>query len=228
MVPRIHHLPGTWPPGCAGSEGAGRSLARGPARVARVVPGPRRATGVPRCASRPQGPGWAGRGGSTYAGAVASRGVGRARHGAWAGPVWAAVALGIAVVLLAPPTVAAAGGSARVTVRFVYASSQGRGVDPKLADLARYFHRFPMYTRFEAAGSHRLDLAERQAGTVTLPGGRKLVLTYRGTSKGFVKLRFELGDMKMNVRLRSGGVFFHSGVPHRKGRLLLAISATAR
>jgi hypothetical protein len=113
-----------------------------------------------------------------------------------------------------------------VEVRKIYATSEKEYVDPKLGDLAQHFNRFGMFTSFELKGSETLNFSsEGQERTLSLPGGKTLKLIYRGTSKGFIKLRFELADLQMNVRIHEGGLFFHSGVQHDKGRVVLAIKA---
>jgi hypothetical protein len=115
--------------------------------------------------------------------------------------------------------------SVAIELRMIEATTDGNAIDPKLADLEPYFNRFGPFTSFKALDTKSLTLAEGRVGKVALPDGSTLELTYRGKSKGYVKLRFELGDMKMNVRIHEGGFFFHSGVKHGKGRVVLAIKA---
>ncbi len=136
----------------------------------------------------------------------------------------------VSVWSLAPPRALAAGGAAaQLDVRLIYATKGKPYVDPALRDLARYFGRFGGFNSFKAAGRSRLTVRLNQTARVNLPGGRVLKLTYRGTKGGFVHVSFELPSMKMLVRIRDGGLFFHMGVRHKQGRVVIAIRArTAR
>lgn len=113
----------------------------------------------------------------------------------------------------------------KVTVRMIHATSQPESVHPDLKDLAGYFQRFGTFKSFQPAGVQEMTLKLDETGSVSLPSGHKLELQFRGTSKEFVKLRFSLADMSMNIRIHDGGIFFHSGVAHKGGRIILAIRA---
>lgn len=113
-----------------------------------------------------------------------------------------------------------------VDVRKIYATRTGDTVDPKLSDLKKHFARFGPFKSFQALGESSLKFAEKgDTQTVKLDSGDTLTLIYRGQSKGYIKLRFKLGQMQMNVRLKDGGLFFHTGVPWKEGQLVLAIEA---
>jgi len=115
---------------------------------------------------------------------------------------------------------------ARVEVRVIYATKGKKYIHPKLKDLESYFGRFGAFTSFEPVQQKTLSLKLSQTGAVTLPTGQKLNLIFRGVSKDYVKLRFKLSDMEMNIRIHDGGLFFHSGVPFRDGRLVISIRAS--
>jgi len=114
---------------------------------------------------------------------------------------------------------------ADVQVHIIYAKKAQTKpkVDPKLKGLKRYFNRFPGYNWFELKKVKTLSVPLGDTVGLQVPGKRLLKLKYRGVSKGFVKLRFELGDMHMNVRVHNGGVFFHSGFNFENGRIILAV-----
>ena len=114
---------------------------------------------------------------------------------------------------------------ADVEVHVIYAKKAQTKpkVDPKLKGLKRYFNRFPGYNWYQLVKVKTLSVPLGDTVGLQVPGKRLLKLKYRGVSKGFVKLRFELGDMHMNVRVHNGGVFFHSGFNFENGRIILAI-----
>ncbi|NUN16093.1 MAG: hypothetical protein HUU55_20905 [Myxococcales bacterium] len=113
----------------------------------------------------------------------------------------------------------------KVTVRMIQAAAQPESIHPDLKDLAGYFQRFGTFKSFQPAGVKEITLKLDETGSMVLPSGDKLELQYRGTSKEFVKLRFSLADMSMNIRIHDGGIFFHSGVAYKGGRIILAIRA---
>ena len=129
------------------------------------------------------------------------------------------------VALGAPP--AEADDHARIDVRVIHATKGQPNVHPGLRDLAQHFKRFAGYTRFDLASRQSMDLSLEETGSMRLPNGKTLKLIYRGTSKKYVKLRFILGDLQMNIRVYEGGVFFHGGTQYGGGSLILAIKATS-
>ena len=98
-------------------------------------------------------------------------------------------------------------------------------VDPALEGFKKTFSRFPGFNQFAQKKVEQKNLKLGEALTVQAPGEKTATVTYRGVSKGFVKLRFKLGDLEMNVRVHNGGVFFHGGYEHDGGRIVLAVRA---
>ena len=98
-------------------------------------------------------------------------------------------------------------------------------IAPELAPLAKTFKRFPGFNQFSLVKNDLMKLKLGEKGVLEAPGGKNVEITYRGVSKGFVKLRFKLGELEMNVRVHNGGVFFHGGFKHENGRLIVAITA---
>lgn len=140
------------------------------------------------------------------------------------------MALAAAVVLLLTVAVAQparADGRARLDVRIIHATKGDPYVHPSLQDLAQHFRRFGGYERFTLLGRQSMELAMEQTGTMALPNGKSLQLIYRGTSKEYVKLRFIMGDLQMNIRVHEGGVFFHGGTQYGGGALVIAVKATS-
>ena len=115
-------------------------------------------------------------------------------------------------------------GNARVEVRLIHATlADTPQVHPRLKDLQTYFKRFPGYNQFTLLKSAASEIDVGKTVTLETPNGKPLVVRYRGFSKGFVKLRFKLADMEMNVRVHDGGVFFHAGYAHEGGRMIVAV-----
>ena len=98
-------------------------------------------------------------------------------------------------------------------------------VDPALDGFKKTFARFPGFNQFSQKKVEQKNLKLGESLAVAAPGGKTATVTYRGVSKGFVKLRFKLGDLEMNVRVHNGGVFFHGGYEHDGGRIVLAVRA---
>lgn len=142
-----------------------------------------------------------------------------------------ALALATAVLILlavvAAPQPARADGTARLDVRIIHATKGDPYVHPSLQDLAQHFRRFGGYDRFTLVGRQSMSLGMEQTGSMSLPNGKSLQLIYRGTSKEYVKLRFIMGDLQMNIRVHEGGVFFHGGTQFGGGALIIAVKATS-
>ena len=98
-------------------------------------------------------------------------------------------------------------------------------IAPELESMASTFKRFPGFNQFKLVKSENMTLGLGEKGTVEAPRGKTIEVTYRGVSKGFVKLRFKLGKLEMNVRVHNGGTFFHGGFANKSGRLIVAIKA---
>ncbi len=136
---------------------------------------------------------------------------------------WTSLLLAGFFAVLAPSAASAEG---LIDVRLIFAEkSTTPSVDAPLRDLTKTFARFPGYTKFSLIKQKELRLGKGKSQTVSAPNDKTVQVTYRGMSKGFVKLRFKLGELEMNVRVHNGGVFFHGGFNYKKGRVIVAIRA---
>lgn len=142
--------------------------------------------------------------------------------------VAAAVVAVVVLAITAAPRPVQADDRARLDVRIIHATKGEPYVHPSLQDLAQHFKRFGGYERFTMLGRQSMELAIEQTGSMPMPNGKTLQLIYRGTSKEYVKLRFVMGDLQMNIRVHEGGVFFHGGTQHAGGALIIAVKASSR
>lgn len=133
----------------------------------------------------------------------------------------------VVVALIAAPGPVQADDKARLDVRIIHATRGEPYVHPSLQDLAQHFKRFGGYDRFTMVGRQNMELVMEQTGSMQMPNGKKVELIYRGTSKDYVKLRFVMGDLQMNIRVHEGGVFFHGGTQFGGGALIIAVKATS-
>lgn len=148
------------------------------------------------------------------------------RRGSPARPlVRLALAAVVAVLAALGPQSAKAEESAKIDVRVIHATPGKAHIDPKLKDISKHFKRFAGFQRFDLVKRESMSLGMKETGTATMPNGKKLKLTYRGTSKKYVKLRLILGDLQMNIRVYQGGVFFHGGSRYKGGSLIVAVKA---
>jgi hypothetical protein len=138
---------------------------------------------------------------------------------------WLSAAIALLLVLVLAAPVAADGGPARIEVRVIHATKGQPFVHPSLSDLGAHFKRFGGYNNFTLLDRRSMTLSLEETGAMPLPNGKTLKLIYRGTSKKYVKMRFILGDLQMNIRVFEGGVFFHGGTQYGNGALVLAVSA---
>jgi hypothetical protein len=119
--------------------------------------------------------------------------------------------------------------SATFSVTMIKASSSGAGVDRELLRFNRYFEsRFKRFRRFQHIGLKKAIGAKGKAQRIDIPGTGVLTLTNEGMTKGFTKVRLELGGLRTVVSVRDGGLFFQAGRSLGDGVLLLAIEVKAR
>lgn len=133
----------------------------------------------------------------------------------------------VVLAVIAVPGPVRADDKARLDVRIIHATRGEPYVHPSLQDLAQHFKRFGGYDRFTMVGRQSMELAMEQTGSMQMPNGKKVELIYRGTSKDYVKIRFIMGDLQMNIRVHEGGVFFHGGTQFGGGALIIAVKATS-
>ena len=135
---------------------------------------------------------------------------------------------GLVLGLLVMGWPALASAESHIEIKLIKATtSEKPSVAEELKELARTFKRFPGFNTFALAAEDKMSLKLGEVASMDAPGGKKIQVTYRGVSKGFVKLRFKLGELEMNVRVHNGGVFFHGGYKHDDGRLIVSVRATS-
>ena len=138
--------------------------------------------------------------------------------------VYQVAGLVLGLLVLGWPAMASA--ESHIELQLIKATTAEKpSIAPELKELSKTFKRFPGFNSFSLAGQDKMKLKLGETAEMDAPGGKKIQVTYRGVSKGFVKLRFKLGELEMNVRVHNGGVFFHGGYKHEGGRLIVAVRA---
>jgi hypothetical protein len=113
-----------------------------------------------------------------------------------------------------------------LTVTVVHAHNKKPGVDPKLKALSPYLQKsFASFTGFAQVGVHAATVPVDGEASFKLPDGKTLTLSFKGASKGFIKVYLELDGLKTTVDVRDGGLFFQAGRVYQDGILVLAIGA---
>lgn len=126
-----------------------------------------------------------------------------------------------------------AGAAVRCDVQVILASAGGGSspyMDPALRPIAGYLKKSfgARYSSFRQLSRQGLHLDIRQRGTIELPNGRTLALTFKGVKDGFVRLFMELPHLRTTVKIRDGGLFFQAGQSFQGGILILSIRAHLR
>ena len=147
--------------------------------------------------------------------------------------IFKAALLASVCLVLGDLGVSRAAGPAKQSVSFsvtmIKASRSGAGVDRELRRFSRYFEsRFKRFHSFKHLGVKRAVGANGKAQRIDIPGAGVLTLTNEGITKGFTKVRLELGGLRTVVSVRDGGLFFQAGRSLGDGVLLLAIEVKAR
>lgn len=130
---------------------------------------------------------------------------------------------------LPPP--AAGADAVRLGVDVIYASDEGQQIDPSLAHVERQLRTF-RYSSFHRLGTHQLVRLVGQQGTISLPGGRTLLLAPQGISGGSVVLLLSIqgggrAPFNTELKLANGGTILVGGPGHEAGVLILAVTATS-
>lgn len=132
--------------------------------------------------------------------------------------------IGIVAALLLAEGVARA--DSNIQVQLIQAEKGDEAfVAPELKGLSKTFKRFNGFNRFSLVDDQTVNLKLGENKDITAPGGKTVSVSYRGISKGFIKLRFKLGELEMNVRVHNGGIFFHGGYSTENARIIVAIRA---
>ncbi|MBH25266.1 MAG: hypothetical protein CMH57_12605 [Myxococcales bacterium] len=120
-----------------------------------------------------------------------------------------------------------------VQIRTIYATTDAKGVDPKLSDLkGKLVGAFETYGTFKELASHQTTLNTGGSYEFSIPGGNRLVVSHKGpegkdakTNTQLIKLGLGVTDkFKSDVRVSRGTTLFQAGLPHGSGILILAIT----
>ena len=136
------------------------------------------------------------------------------------------VALGVLLGLLplsgwtAPPV--------SIEVKTVLAASGDSYLDPQLSEMAAELQGLFRYTSYRLLGKNRLTLQPRQTGSVTLPGNRRLQITYQGVDNQRVELLLKMfknrsSVFETSIRLKNRSSIIVGGPRYEKGYLLFSL-----
>jgi len=127
------------------------------------------------------------------------------------------------------PNRAEKAGGLRCDIQVIHATRGKPFVDEALRPLRRYLKNSfgSRYQRFKQLEKRSLTLSQRERGSLELPNGTKLLLTYLGVEESLLRLVMEVGGLKTTVKVHDGGLFFQAGRKHKGGMLIVAIRAHA-
>ena len=115
-----------------------------------------------------------------------------------------------------------------IEVKTVLAASGESYLDPQLSEMAGELQGLFRYTSYRLLGKDRLTLQPRQTGSVTLPGNRRLQITYQGVDNQRVELLLKMfknssSVFETNIRLNNRSSIIVGGPRYEKGYLLFNI-----
>ena len=115
-----------------------------------------------------------------------------------------------------------------IEVKTVMASDGEPYLDPRLSEMAQELKGLFRYTAYRLLGSDRLTLQSRQTGNVTLPGNRRLQITYQGVENRRVKLLLKMfknrnSVFETSIRLNNRSSIIVGGPRYKQGYLLFNI-----
>ncbi len=136
------------------------------------------------------------------------------------------VILGILLALL--PASGWAAPPVSIEVKTVLAATGENYLDPRLSEMARELQGLFRYTSYRLLGSDRLTLQPRQTGNVSLPGNRRLQITYQGVENRRVELLLKMyknrnSVFETSIRLNNRSSIIVGGPRYEKGYLLFNI-----
>jgi hypothetical protein len=132
------------------------------------------------------------------------------------------------VMLWAHPVTAA--DTIEVVVKTIQASGNSRYTDPRLSSVIEELQSVFRYSSYRLLSENTMTLKRGQTGEVTLPGGRVLSVTPKGTSNGRIALGLRIAKAKKEifqtrVQLLNRGNIIVGGPKHGTGTLLFRIFA---
>ena len=144
---------------------------------------------------------------------------------------WLLLQIGVllAISLCTSPAAVQAKDQFRISVDTILASRQGEGVDPQLKRHVGELQSMFNYTSYRLLGSERLTLQKGQAGTVALPGGRRMKITPHRIRGKRADIALEMLKKKRTVfqtqvQLLNHGSLFVGGPKYKNGNLIFKIS----
>ena len=112
-----------------------------------------------------------------------------------------------------------------IEVKTVLAASGESYLDPQLSEMAGELQGLFRYTSYRLLGKNQLTLQPRQTGSVTLPGNRRLQITYQGVDNQRVELLLKMfknrgSVFETSIRLKNRSSIIVGGPRYEKGYLL--------
>ena len=110
-------------------------------------------------------------------------------------------------------------------VQIIHAKKEAGKVDPALEPISRYLTRSfgSRYRSFKQLNRTSMRLPVNAVGTEALPNKTTLRLVYLGSEENLLRLEMSVGELKTNVKVHDGGLFFQAGRSYQNGMLIVAI-----
>ena len=138
-----------------------------------------------------------------------------------------ALLVATALVLAVLPEVAGAA-EATFQIQVLLARQESGERDGRIPDALRSYLDGSFGTRYRSFAfldEASVQVTPGEPGSVRMPDGSSLSLTFRETQGEFLVLDMQLKDLKATVRIRDGGLFFQAGHRYLDGMLIVAITA---
>ncbi len=134
----------------------------------------------------------------------------------------------LAVGLTNSPVENAKADAIQCDVQIIHAKKETGDADPALEPISRYLTRAfgSRYRSFKQIDRSSMSLPLNSAETKSLPNNTVLRLMYLGSEENLLRLEMSVGDLKTNVKVHNGGLFFQAGRSYRNGMLIVAIRVT--
>lgn len=130
-----------------------------------------------------------------------------------------------AVVVLGFHPAEAQAQTASVRVQTIHATNNGDVMDGALSSIASQLRsRFRQYSSFRQQGDTRLNLAQGQSRSVSLPSGQDVTVRFDGMSGSAYRLVVSMRGGSTSLTVSGGGVIFVSGPNYQGGQLVIALS----
>lgn len=131
--------------------------------------------------------------------------------------------------LFAPPGQAAP--VIKINVKVILASQKGGSMDSRLQGLTRELQSVFRYASYKLLSEKSMTLSLKNAGSVSLPGGRMMRIIPQGLSGNRVTLKLKIHKGKRKIfqtviQLLNKGSLTVGGPKHKGGYLLFNISAS--